>query len=356
MKSTIRSTAELARELGVSRWTVSRALNGHAGVDPATAERIKETASRHGFAPSLLGRGLRSGRTDQAGICLPDLVDYFLTTKITRLQQALQARGFHPVLQILDGRPETENAALERFAAMRCAGVVVIASQLDESAAGFRSLAAAEIPLVRIDPLNLRSPASVSSDRRAAMRLAVRHLHTLGHRRLVVAGLDRESPYGRQRLEGLRTGCRTLKWDFERDVRILPLPETRDDFSAGRVMAETFLKDPSGTSAILAINDRIALGLVRTLQDHGWHVPGDVSVIGYDNADFSPYASPALTTLDPQVDQLIEHAVRLLVPHGPADRPPGAGGTLIKPRLVRRASDGPPPRTKQTGRKASAMP
>lgn len=356
MKSTIRSTAELARELGVSRWTVSRALNGHAGVDPVTAERIKETASRHGFAPSLLGRGLRSGRTDQAGICLPDLVDYFLTTKITLLQQALQARGLSPVLQILDGRPETENAALERFAAMRCAGVVVIASQLSDTAAGFRSLAAADIPLVRIDPLNLQSPASVSSDRRAAMKMAVRHLHDLGHRRVVVAGLNGESPYGRQRLEGLRAGCRTVKWNFERDVLLLSHPETRDDFSAGRVLARTYLSQRSGISAVLAVNDRTALGFVRTLQDHGLNVPADVSVIGYDNADFSPYASPALTTLDPQVDQLIAHAVRLLVSRSAVGPQPPTGVTLIKPRLVRRASDGPPPRPKRTGRKASALP
>ena len=68
-------TAQLARLLGLSRWTVSRALNGHAGVDPRTAERIKEAARREGFSPSLLGSGLRSGRTNLVGICLPDLVD-----------------------------------------------------------------------------------------------------------------------------------------------------------------------------------------------------------------------------------------------------------------------------------------
>ncbi len=342
MKSTIRSTAELARVLGLSRWTVSRALNGHPEINEETVARIKAEAQKHGFAPSMLGRALRSGQTDQVGICLPDLVDYFLTTKITLLQAAFQKGGLHPVLQIIDGSRESEIAALERFAAMRCAGVVVIASQLRSVEDGWRSLVNAGIPVVRIDPLDPAGRPSVSTDRRFAMREALKHLHELGHRRLVVTGVSPSSSYGRQRMSGLREGCRACGWDFEKDILVLPPPEAEDDFSAGALLAEDFLKLARGYHAILAINDRVALGLMRTLQARGVSIPGEVSIIGYDNMEFSPYANPPLTTIDPQVDLLIAQAVRLMgaragVEEGAEEK------LLVKPRLVRRASDGPPP-------------
>ena len=205
MKS-VRSTAQLAEMLGLSRWTVSRALNGHGGLDPRTVERIKETARAHGFAPSVLGRGLRSGRTNLIGICLPSIVDYFLTTKVAHLERILQAQGLHPLLQIVSGESGMENAVLERFGAMHCAGVVVIASQLEKTAPGHRSLVASGTPVVHIDPLRTSQQPSVSTDRRSAMADALLFLHRLGHRKLVAAGISAESSYGRRRIEGLKLG------------------------------------------------------------------------------------------------------------------------------------------------------
>ncbi len=343
MKSSIRSTTELARLLGLSRWTVSRALNGHPGLQAGTVKKITETARRHGFAPSLLGRGLRTGRTNLVGVCLPDLVDYFLTTKITFLQRALQQHGLQPLLQITDGTKENETAVLERFASLRCAGVVLIASRLDDRSPGLRCLAAAGIPLVHVDPLHSAGRSAVSTDRRSAMVQAVMHLHHLGHRRLVAAGFSRTDSYGLQRIAGLQAVCRKLGWNFRRDIHLLEHPGTAGDLPAGEALAGAYLKAAHKIPAILAINDRVALGLMRGLQTRGLDVPRDVSVIGYDNADFSPYASPALTTIDPQGELLIGQAVALLLseclPGGP-----GEGKTLrIKPKLVPRASDGPPP-------------
>lgn len=338
MKSSIRSTAELARALGLSRWTVSRALNGHPEINEETAARIKAEAQKHGFAPSMLGRALRSGQTDQVGICLPDLVDYFLTTKITLLQHAFRQAGLHAVLQIIDGSRESEIAALERFAAMRCTGVVVIASQLRSDEEGWRSLTNAGISVVRIDPLDLTGKPSVSTDRRFATREALKHLNRLGHRKVVVAGVSATGSYGRQRIAGLREGCRACGWNFEKDVLIFGHPGADDDFSAGTMLAEDYLKHGAGHHAIIAINDRVAMGLMRALQAKGLSIPGDVSIIGYDNMDFSPYANPPLTTIDPQVDLLIAQAVRLMGAPECADEK-----LMVKPRLVIRSSDGPPP-------------
>lgn len=337
MKSVIQSTAELARVCGLSRWTVSRALNGHPGLDARTVARVRETARRHGFSPNLLGRGLRSGQTNLVGVCLPDIETYFLTVKIRRLQEALAARGWHPLLQIVDGSEESENAALERFAAMRCAGVVAIASRLTENAPGRRSLAAAGIGVVHIDPLLSGTGTAVLTDRNFAMRQAIEHLHELGHRRLVAAGFGAGNFYARQRIRGLRAGCRAHGWDFSRDVCLLKLTAPLADFSAGAALAPACLAGMRrGYSAILAVNDRVALGILRTLEQAGAKIPRDVSLVGYDNADFGLHLSPPLTTIDPQVDELIERAAEMLV----KGRLDGAS-LLVKPRLVPRASTAP---------------
>ena len=336
MKSPVHSTAELARLLGLSRWTVSRALNGHAGVDPKTAERIREAARREGFTPSLLGSGLRTGRTDLAGICLPDLEDYFLTTKITMLQEALRSQGLHPLFQIA-GSADEENETLARFAAMRCAGVVLIASSLDDNDPGPRKLTTQGIPFVRIDPVNTKVGLSISTDRRRAISEAMEALHEHGHRALVAAGFSTGSSYGRQRVAGLRDGCKTLGWDFARDIHILTADSEADDFTYGTVLGQAYLRMPNRVPAIIAINDRVAAALMRELHSAGLRVPDDVSLIGYDNADFSPYTTPPLTTIDPQVSELIEGAVAML----------GTGkeraSKHVRPRLVTRHTLGSRP-------------
>lgn len=336
MKSPIHSTAELARLLGLSRWTVSRALNGHAGVDPKTAERIREAARREGFTPSLLGSGLRTGRTDLAGICLPDLEDYFLTTKITMLQEALRSQGLHPLFQIA-GSPDEENETLARFAAMRCAGVVLIASSLDESEPGPRKLATQGIPFVRIDPVNATTGLSISTDRRRAISEAMEALHEHGHRGVVAAGFSTRTTYGRQRVDGLRDGCRKLGWNFVTDIQILPEESEADDFTYGAILGQAYLSMPSRIPAILAINDRVAAAIMRELHTAGLRVPEDVSLIGYDNADFSPYTTPPLTTIDPQVSELIAGAVAMLAT-GKA-----RASKQVRPRLVTRQTLGPRP-------------
>lgn len=342
MKSPIRSTAQLARRLGVSRWTVSRALNDQPGVHARTAAKIKAAACRDGFAPSLLGRGLRSGRTDQVGICLPNLVDYFLTAKITLLQDALRHLDLHPFFQIIDGTVEAEDAALQRFAAMRCAAVMVIASRLGSQATGVRCLTGAGIPVVRIDPLNSGAGPSVSTDRKSAMQDALRHLHRLGHRHVTAAGFFPGVTYSEQRIEGLRAGCRAAGWNFRRNVRILPHPGGEDDFSAGVSLAAACHGAMKNCRAILAINDRVAMGLLQGFTACGFSVPHDITIIGYDNADFSAHTSPPLTTVDPRVDLLITQAVKMLDAKSHAKPGGRTRSFLIKPRLVQRSSDGPP--------------
>jgi LacI family transcriptional regulator len=320
MKNPVRSTRQLAEALGLSRWTVSRALNGHKGIHPATADRVRQAARHHGFAPSLLARGLRAGRTNLLGVCVPDLVDYFLTEKIMHLQRAAAAHGLDVLLQISEGTAASEQAALERFASMRCRGVVLVAPRL-------RTRAPDAIPCVRIDALTPASGRSVDTDRAGALAEVARHLHQAGHRRIATVAITGEARYGRQRLEGLARGARALGWKPERHILHFPPPGDGPRW-------EPFEQHP--VTALVALNDRVALRLLRWAQRRGFSVPGDLSIVGFDNAETSSLANPSLTTVDPRPDLLMERAVELLFAPKPKK-------ILIQPELVIRESTGPAP-------------
>lgn len=336
MQISIQSTSALAKQLGLSRWTVSRALNGHAGIRAETAERVRAAARAFGFSPSVLGRGLRTGRTDLVGVCVPDLEDYFLTSKISRLQHAVQQRGLHVMLHITDGTAEGERWALERFAAMHCSAVVLIASDLMPSDPSLSGLRSAGVTVVSIDPRHPGHHLEVSTDRAHAMRNAVIWCRNAGFRNVVTIGITSNPGYGRQRITGIERGCRTCHWKFSESIIALDEGDESNDFSSGKSFAVEYVERfPRKKPPVICLNDRMAVGFCQGLRNAGIRVPEDVSVIGYDNADFSAYAEPPLSTIDPQVDVLIRKAVELLLL---GERSEGAKKILVRPRLILRGS------------------
>ncbi|MEO6052440.1 MAG: LacI family DNA-binding transcriptional regulator [Chthoniobacterales bacterium] len=343
MKSHVHSTTQLADLLGLSRCTISRALNGNATVNPKTMSRIKEAALQHGFSPNILGRGLRAGKTNLVGICLPPVVEYALVTKISRLHLAIKERGFHPIMQMTDGSENEENIALESFSSMRCAGVFVIASQLEATASGMRSLSAKEIPIVMIDPTHATEHHVVTTDRAGGMCLALEHFHQLGHRSIVAMGFQDKGAYNSQRLQGLRKGCEALGWSFERDIHFLQSSLSDiNDFATGADMAKTYISMPGKRiPAILAVNDNVALGAMDTLKASGLQIPEDVSIIGNNNSTFTAYIQPGLTTLDSQAAELIDHAIALLPTTG--CQTPTPQHIVFHPQLIVRKSVAAPP-------------
>lgn len=333
MKSSgIRTTADLARVMGLSRWTVSRALNGHRDISPDTAGRIRAEAARFGFSPSLLGRSLRSGRTDLVGVCVPDLEDYFLSNKISLIQKRLAESGFHVLLQIAESAAE-EVDAIRRFASMQCSGSMTVASRLEDGKKMSGEISG--MPVVHVDPIHARAGMVVKTDRSQAMRLAVRHLHSRGCRRLVIAGIDPGGAgYAAERISGLQKEIPRHRWDgpplFLESVG-------NDAFETGTLAAEELLAfRPRDKTGVIALNDRVAFAMIQVLSSEGVRIPERVAVIGYDDSGLARTAKPAITTIDPRPDELIKAAAELLLRGLGGD--PEARRVVVRPSLVVRAS------------------
>jgi len=321
---TIRTTAELADRLGISRWTVSRALNGHP-VDPETRHRIEEEARRAGFLPSASARTLRSGRSRIVGAIVHDLENYNLTSKLRQLQEALADAGFHLMLEIVSDSPESEQTARTHLLSMRPVALIRFASLAHRPPGG-------GAPEILVDPQFGSDQSAVIADRAAAVRLAVRHLRQRGSTKIAILGIDPSTHYGAVRTralkrevaqQGLSTKSVRQLWHPERE-----LMDERYGYDLTTELGD-WLTSKTG---IVALNDRIALGALKAVSLR-FSAP---RIVGYDNSPWTESVSPPLSSVDPGNDQLIAAAVVMLGKLISPDAKQSLKSRKIQPRLVAR--------------------
>ncbi|MFQ3578102.1 MAG: LacI family DNA-binding transcriptional regulator [Verrucomicrobiia bacterium] len=332
---TIGSTAELASLLGLSRWTVSRVFNNHPGIAPETSQRVRQFAAEAGFLPSPLGRGLRSGRTTWVGVLMPDLLDYFLLEKLRHIQRGVEDLGLGAMIQIVDAQPEAERQAMERFTAMRCGALLSVASALPPLDPALAKASQAGVRVVRIDPMFPGASFEVLTHRAFGMKAAVLHLSEQGFLSAFLAAIDPHTGYGKQRVKGLRRGCLEAGWKWPHALRFVP-GEGDSEFACGESVGRTLVAQRSGKrEAIIALNDRVAFGLINEFRRAGLRVPEDYCVVGYDDSELAQYSLPQLSSINTGVDRLIGAALAMLHPSHSGKR------VWIRPRLVVRASSTP---------------
>ena len=334
------SIRDVATAAGVSHQTVSRVINGHPSVRPATRARGEAALAELGFRRSATAHALASGRSRSVTVLTSNTTHYGYAAALKGIEEAARAAAFAVGITVVETDEEAEvRGALER-AADTGGGLIVIAYDrpgvraLGMLPEGLPVVAAVETPG---EPPPQGSPWVWTDDRQAA-REATRHLLALGHRTvhyLAIPSSTRTSG-GSQRAAGWREALREAG---------APVPEPvaggwepADGYAAGRELA----RDPEVT-AVLCGNDALALGVLRALREAGRDVPGDVSVAGFDDAPASAFLTPALTTVRLDFTGLGRASFSLL--HGLVEQGEPVGPHPVAvPRLVVRESTGPAPR------------
>jgi DNA-binding LacI/PurR family transcriptional regulator len=343
-KTPLNTTAALAKHLGISRWTVSRVLNGHSGVKEETVRKVQEAIRDLDFQPSALARGLRGGQTATVGVCFQDLDSPVMAMRAASLQQRLREEGYHTVIELSGASAELERGAIRRFIGHRVDGIVLIFSRLTADDPAIRLLEREKTPCFWIDPEHPVPGDKVLLDRSRSMKLILEHLTGLGHRRFALLGIDPKNRFGALRIPGLKQYAPEFSLDYERDFTLVFHPgETKHTFEYGYELAGELIERSAGNlpTAIIALNDRIAIGAINRLREDGIRVPEDISVVGYDNIAVSEHFFPTLTTVDHQTDRMMDLAVRGLLERldpGNAETPPRE--SFIHPKLIIRKSTG----------------
>jgi DNA-binding LacI/PurR family transcriptional regulator len=323
---------DVARAAGVSRALVSLVMRESPKVSAKRRQRVLVAAERLGYRPNAMARGLASRRTRTVGVLLNDLGNPFFAEIMDGMLEAADELDYR--LLIATGRRETrgERRALATFFEHRTDGVVLVSPRLPSSevlAIGRATPTVVVGRMVRASHLD-----SVTNDDAAGTRLAMAHLAELGHAR--IAHID----------GGHGAGASTRRQGYIRAMtaRGLTPNVVPADFTevAGVRAAEALLARRELPTAVFAANDLVAAGALDRFEDGGLRVPADVSIIGYDNTFLAALHHMSLTTIDQPRPEIGRLAITSLLERIDGTRTE-AVHLRLEPRLVVRATTGPPP-------------
>jgi len=320
----------VAARAGVSPATVSRVFTQPDAVTLETRQRVLAVAQEMRYTPHPVARSLARGRTGTIGIVVPDIANAFSAVITKAVQEEARRDGCALFVSGSDEQAADE----ERWARAMVSqvdGMLLVSPLMSDTA--LRELAAVA-PLV-LTNRRLDGIAAVVMDAGEAVEHAVEHLHALGHRRIVYLAGPSGSYSNEMRLCGYRAACERLGMDAAE------LGPFNARFSAGVRAADLVLA--TGATAVVAYNDEVAVGVVNRLYDRGVRVPGDISIVGFDDTSLAEMVTPRLTTVRLPIAVAGREAVRMLL-DTIAGRDPGKRSPLVLPaELIIRSSTGPVP-------------
>ena len=318
MKEHKRATIyDVAADAGVSIATVSRVLRGEKNVAPITLARVEEAIRRHDYRPSDFARGLAGGGVNTVGIVLPRLVNPYYAMLFTGAQEEARSCGY--ALSMFPWSslrtPSLDPALL--LAERRLAGAVVCVEYLppEENERLLHSLRRLRryMPVVLIGcvPTEYDFPG-VFQNNAALLKEIVRHLVSLGHERIALVGGLQEDTDPLRRDVGYMEGLREARLPFTESYRVYGTGTPECGREGLCHMLDT-LKPSFWPTAVIALNDLVAMGCYAAARDRGLSIPRDLSVFGCDNLVSGPYLSPALSTVDLHQLSIGARAVRMVV-------------------------------------------
>jgi len=326
--------ADVAREAGVSGQTVSRVANGRTNVDADTRERVLAAMRRVGYRPNSAARALRNGRFRTIGVIISSLSTFGNSRTLDAIAASVVDQGFSIVLMTMPRPTQGEvSGAFSRLGEQAVDGVIILIEQhqLDQNEIELPQ----GLPVVVIDS-SARYPSPViDTDQAEGAASATRHLLELGHDTVWHIAGPPQSYAAERRLKSWREV-------LEAAGRSVP-PVLVGDWSAasGYAHGKRLAADPSVT-AVFTANDQMALGLLRALHEAGREVPGEVSVVGFDDMAEAAHFWPPLTTVRQSFDNVGRHAVAALIAEISNGRQESTT-VRIPTELVVRASTAPPP-------------
>jgi DNA-binding LacI/PurR family transcriptional regulator len=326
--------SDVARLAGVSHQTVSRVINGADHVRPETREQVMAAMRKLDYRPNPVARALVTGRSRTIGVVSFDTTLYGPASTLFGIERAAHEQGYftsNVSLESLD-RPSVL-AAVERLRGQAVAGILMIAPQV--TAAHAVAHLPDDVPVVAVETGPDDGVPSVAVDQFAGAVAATRHLLELGHRSVRHIAGPEDWFESRQRVAGWLHAME--------EARAEPISPLVGDWSpgAGYALGQRLLEDP-GVTAVFVANDQMALGLLRVLHEAGRRVPGDVSVVGFDDIPEAAYFTPPLTTVRQDFMEMGRRSLHLLL-RAIEDGARTTTRETVPSALIVRSSTAPPP-------------
>ncbi|MDR0395710.1 MAG: LacI family transcriptional regulator [Oscillospiraceae bacterium] len=328
---------DIAREAGVSSATVSRVLSKHPNVKAATALKVREVVDKYGYQPNSIARGLLQRQSHVLGVIMPDVKHPYYAGIFSAAQREAERIGSAVQLYRLDYNGEVTLDLVRQLIERRLDGTLLAGGFIESPNA--KELPAILTRLKQYMPIVTISPAipgfecaRVWPDLHSGVQKAVEHLASLGHKRIAFIGATADTRSVGERQQGFLEACKRLGIDGMLRYESIHTP------TAGEACVTLMMNTRAAAdrpTAVIVVNDLMALGVLKGLRGSGFTIPDDVAVVGCDNQFYSAFTDPPLTTLDINAEELGRLATRRLVN---GDNDPSPNPIVVVPELIIRES------------------
>jgi LacI family transcriptional regulator, galactose operon repressor len=328
-----RTITDIANELGLSVTTISRVLNGKADqyrIGKETQIRVKKLAEKHNYFPNQFAANLRSGKSNTIALSIPSISNPFFARIASDLNKELRHMEFMTIFNESDEDETTEADSLARLQSRNIEGLIIAPCGANSNE--LRKLHENGLPIVCIDRYfdDLDIPY-VATDNYAGGYSATKYLIDIGHTNIACIQGNRSSMPNIRRVEGY---TRAME---DAGIKQVYIEGEKFDEQNGYLETKLLLQNREPVTAIFTLSNTIAIGCLKALKEEGLNVPGDMSLITFDDSPYLELLSPPISCIAQPILEISKVAIKLLVSKM-NDEPRPTKKVLLKPKLIHRSS------------------
>ncbi len=302
---------DIARELGISPSTVSRALKDHPDISVQTKKAVNELAEKLNYQPNIVALNLRQKKTNTIGVIIPEIVHFFFSTVISGIEDVAYTAGYNVILAQSNESYQREMTDMKALFNSRVDGMLLSVSRETTNFDHIESIISKGVPIVFYDRMyNSPTSSKVIVDDYAGAKEAVNHLIEQGCNRIAHLNGAPNLIISVDRFRGYQDALKEHHMEFNNDL-VVTCPS--GTFEEGKKATKKLLALPHPPDAIFANNDPMAMGAMMAIKEKGLKIPQDVAIVGFSNWFFGELMEPSLTTVDQPGFEMGQEAARLLI-------------------------------------------
>jgi len=310
MKRQAVTIKDIARELGVSPSTVSRALKDHFEISEETKVAVREVAERLNYQPNSLALSLRSSRSHTIGVVVPELVHFFFSTVISGIEDVAHRKGYNVIITQSNESYDREVSNVQTLFNSRVDGILISISKDTKDFKHIESLREKGLPVVFFDrKADVEQSSSVTVDDFGGGYQATEHLIKQGYTRIAHLAGPSNLQIMVDRYEGYKKAIEDAGLPFDQDLVVFD--KSMDDLDAYE--ATLSLLKSQKPDAIFTPHDLAAMSAITAVQKLGMNVPQDVGVVGFSNWQFTRFTNPSITTIEQPGFEIGQKATEILL-------------------------------------------
>ena len=300
---------DIAKKLGISPSTVSRAIKDHPDINPDTKEKVNKLANIYGYRRNPIALNLKQNKSNTIGVVIPEIIHYFFSSVISGVGDYAYQRGYNVIIAQSNEDFQRERSDVFNFLDNRVDGILISISKNTKDFTHLRNILEQGTPVVFFDRYaeDLETDKVIVNDYEGAFNI-VQHIIDQGCKRIAYMGMNNDLLIGKNRFKGYKDA---LEHNDLKDNEDLIMD--CDNYEKAIRVTEDLLKQPSPPDGFFAINDATAIGVMEAAKNCNFNIPGDIKVAGFTNGLISKMSDPKLTTVEQNGYKMGQKAVEMII-------------------------------------------